>query len=99
MLGFSSGELLILAMVALVVVGPQDLPRLLREFGRLTARAREMARVFRSGFDQMLHEAEMQEMAKSMPTIHAPSPTSAVPPTQPEPDAPASSPDTISHQP
>lgn len=98
MLGFSSGELLILAMVALVVVGPQDLPRLLRELGRLTARGREMARVFRSGFDQMLHEAEMQDLAKTLPTIHSHAPAPVPPASIPEPD-PADSTETTPRQP
>ena len=62
MLGFSSGELVIIAVLALVVIGPKDLPRVLRVLGRYTAKGRDMARTFRAGFDTMMREAELDEL-------------------------------------
>ena len=64
MFGIDSGELLIIAVVALVVVGPKDLPRVMRTVGNFVGRARGMARHFRSGLDAMMREAELEEMEK-----------------------------------
>ena len=57
-------ELLIIAIVALVVIGPKDLPRVMRTVGHWVGRARGMARHFRSGIDTMMREAELEEMEK-----------------------------------
>lgn len=57
-------ELLLLAIVALVVIGPKDLPRVLRVLGQWVGKARSVARQFRSGFDEMVREAEISEMEK-----------------------------------
>jgi sec-independent protein translocase protein TatB len=64
MFGIDSGELLIIAIVALVVIGPKDLPNVMRTVGGWVARARGMARHFRSGIDTMMREAELDEMQK-----------------------------------
>ena len=57
-------ELLLIAIVALVVIGPKDLPRVMRTVGHWVGRAREMARHFRAGVDTMMREAELEEMEK-----------------------------------
>lgn len=57
-------ELLLVAIVALVVIGPKDLPKAMRVVGYWVGRARGVARQFRSGFDQMVREAELEEMEK-----------------------------------
>jgi sec-independent protein translocase protein TatB len=57
-------ELLLVAMVALVVIGPKDLPKAMRFVGFWVGRARGVMRQFRSGFDSMVREAELQEMEK-----------------------------------
>ena len=57
-------ELLIVAVVALVVIGPKDLPRVMRTVGNWVGRARGMARHFRAGLDTMMREAELEEMEK-----------------------------------
>ncbi|PWG03193.1 Sec-independent protein translocase protein TatB [Sphingosinicella humi] len=57
-------ELLIVALVALVVIGPKDLPRVMRTVGNWVGKARGMARHFRSGLDTMMREAELEEMEK-----------------------------------
>ena len=64
MFGIDSGELLIIAVVALVVIGPKDLPRVMRALGNFIGRARGMARHFRSGIDAMIRESELEEMNK-----------------------------------
>lgn len=55
-------ELLVIAIVLIVVVGPKDLPRMLRTFGRTTAKMRSMAADFRKQFDEALKEAELEEL-------------------------------------
>lgn len=64
MFGIDSAELLIVAIVALVVIGPKDLPRLMRTVGHWVGRARGMAKHFRSGIDTMIRETELEEMQK-----------------------------------
>jgi sec-independent protein translocase protein TatB len=57
-------ELLLVAIVALVVIGPKDLPRVLRTVGQWVGKARGVARQFRSGFDEMIRESELADMEK-----------------------------------
>lgn len=57
-------ELLVIGIVALVVIGPKDLPRVMRTVGQWVGRAKGMARHFRSGIDTMIREAELEEMEK-----------------------------------
>ena len=57
-------ELMLVALVALVVIGPKDLPRLMRTVGYWVGRARGVARHFRSGLDEMMRQAEIEEMEK-----------------------------------
>lgn len=64
MLDVAPSELLLVAIVALVVIGPKDLPKALRLLGYWVGKARGVARQFRSGFDSMVREAELAEMEK-----------------------------------
>lgn len=57
-------ELLLVALIALVVIGPKDLPRAMRFVGKWLGKARGMARHFRSGMDTMMREAELEELEK-----------------------------------
>jgi sec-independent protein translocase protein TatB len=57
-------ELLLIAVVALLVIGPKELPNALRTLGRYTGKARAMTRHLRSGFDEMMRQAELEEMEK-----------------------------------
>jgi len=59
-LGWS--EFLVIAIVMIVVVGPKDLPRVLRSFGRTTSKLRAMAGDFRRQFDDALREAELDDV-------------------------------------
>ena len=61
-IGYS--ELLLIAVVALVVIGPKDLPNVMRTVGKWVGKARGMARHFRSGLDTMIREAEFEDMEK-----------------------------------
>ncbi|MBN9787093.1 twin-arginine translocase subunit TatB [Pseudonocardia sp. TMWB2A] len=57
-------ELLVVAIVALVVIGPKDLPKALRFVGNWVGKARRMAAHFRAGVDNMVREAELEELKK-----------------------------------
>ncbi|PJI37804.1 Sec-independent protein translocase protein TatB [Ferrovibrio sp.] len=58
-------ELGVVAVVALIVIGPKDLPKVLRTLGQWTAKARSMAREFQSGIDDMVRETELDELRKA----------------------------------
>lgn len=62
MFDVAPSEFMLLAIVALVVIGPKDLPKAMRVVGQLVGKARGMARQFRSGFDNMVRESELAEM-------------------------------------
>ena len=55
-------EIMVIAIVLIVVVGPKDLPRMLRTFGRTTSKLRTMAGDFRKQFDEALQEAELDDV-------------------------------------
>lgn len=64
MFDIAPSELLVVAVVALLVIGPKDLPKAMRFVGYWVGRARGVARQFRSGFDAMIREAELAELEK-----------------------------------
>jgi sec-independent protein translocase protein TatB len=59
-------EWLIIAVVALVVVGPKDLPVMLRRLGQFVARMRSMAAEFRASFDEMARQSELDDLRKEV---------------------------------
>ena len=59
-------EYLIIAIVALIVVGPKDLPVLLRKLGQFVAKLRGMASEFRASFDEMARQSELDELRKEV---------------------------------
>lgn len=64
MFGIDWEELLVIVVVAVVVIGPKDMPMALRTAGRWIARVRRVSNHFRAGIDAMIREAEMEEMEK-----------------------------------
>jgi sec-independent protein translocase protein TatB len=64
MFGVDTSELLLIAVVALIFIGPKDLPRALRTVGRWVGKVRGMARHFNTGIEAMVREAELEEMEK-----------------------------------
>lgn len=62
-------EMMVVAVVLIVVVGPKDLPGMLRTFGRAMKQMRSMAGDFRKQFDEALKEAELDEVRKSVDDI------------------------------
>ena len=66
MLDIGWTEILVIAIVLIIVVGPKDLPQMLRTFGRMTTKMRGMASEFRSQFDEALREADLDDVKKSI---------------------------------
>ena len=62
MFNVDPSELMLLALVALVVIGPKDLPKAMRFVGQWVGKARGVMGQFRAGFDTMVREAELKEM-------------------------------------
>lgn len=61
-----ASELLVIAVVALIVVGPKDLPLLLRRIGQFMGKLRSMASEFRASFDDMARQSELDELRKEV---------------------------------
>ena len=61
-----ASELIVIAIVALIVVGPKDLPVLLRRLGQFVAKLRGMASEFRASFDEMARQSELDDLRKEV---------------------------------
>jgi len=66
MFGIDSPELLVIAIVALVVIGPKELPNLLRTWGKWMSQMRGMASEFRGHVDEMVRQSELDEVKKQL---------------------------------
>jgi sec-independent protein translocase protein TatB len=86
MFDVGASELLLIVIVAVVVIGPKDMPMALRTAGRWIGKMRKMSNHFRSGIDAMVREAELEEMErkwreqneaimKAAPTLSSTNPT------------------------
>jgi sec-independent protein translocase protein TatB len=64
MFGVDSTEFAVVAILALIFIGPKDLPKVMRTIGYWIGRVRGMARHFTSGIENMMREAELEEMEK-----------------------------------
>jgi sec-independent protein translocase protein TatB len=75
---FSWSHILIMLVVALVVVGPKDLPRLMNMAGKWAGKARAMAAEFRRSFDEMARESELSELRKEIDNLKKNNPVSDI---------------------
>lgn len=67
--GIGGFEILVIGLVALLVVGPKDLPVMMRKLGKAMARARAMANDFRASFDEMARQSELDELRKEVDAL------------------------------
>ena len=67
----SAAHIFLLVVVALVVVGPKDLPALLRKIGQFMAKLRGMANEFRASFDEMARQSELDELRREVDAMRA----------------------------
>ena len=97
MFDIGSTELMVIAVVALLVIGPKDLPRVLHQVGKWVSKARAMTGHFKSGLETMAREAELEEMERQWAShndrIMADHPPLSANDMQPLPPAPAPVPD------
>jgi sec-independent protein translocase protein TatB len=98
-------ELLVIAVVAIIVVGPKDLPRMMRTFGSYAGKLRRMAAEFQRQFDDAMRESELDEVRKAIHSVRDAPPLDLgapidkplmvsnqpkpVPVSEPEPEKPA----------
>lgn len=78
MLEVGWSELLVVALILIIVVGPKDLPGMLRTFGRMTGRLRTMANEFKGQFDQALREAELDDVRKGLNEVNKLNPANSL---------------------
>ena len=69
MFDIGAGELLVIAIAAILVIGPKDMPMALRTAGRWIGQLRRMSNHFRSGIDAMIREAEMEKLLKLLDRV------------------------------
>ena len=65
MFGIDASELLVVAVIALLFIGPKELPRVMMMVGRWVGKIRGYARHFTSGIENVIREAELEEMEKN----------------------------------
>ena len=67
--GIGGLEYVVIGIVALVVVGPERLPGMLRQLGKMVAKARGMANEFRASFEDMARQSELDELRKEVQAL------------------------------
>jgi sec-independent protein translocase protein TatB len=70
MFDMSWGEVMVIGAVALIVIGPKDLPKALRTLGNMTSKVRRMAAEFQSQFNDAMREAELDEIRKQVESVN-----------------------------
>jgi sec-independent protein translocase protein TatB len=70
MLDMSWGEVMVIGAVALIVIGPKDLPKALRTVGQMTGKVRRMAAEFQSQFNEAMREAELDEVRRQIQGVN-----------------------------
>lgn len=78
MLNIAWTELLVIAIIALLVVGPRELPRMLRTIGSFTGQMRRMAGDFQRQFNEALREAELDEVKRGIDAVRSTNPATAI---------------------
>ena len=66
MFDFDAGKLLVIGVVALIVIGPKELPRVLRQLGQAIGKMRRMAAEFQGQFMEAMRESELDELKKDV---------------------------------
>jgi sec-independent protein translocase protein TatB len=78
MLDIGWTELLVIAVILIVVVGPKDLPPMIRAFGKMTKRLRQTAGEFRAQFDEALREAELDDVKNTVNDLRSLNPANSI---------------------
>ncbi len=78
MLGLDWSELMIIAVVAIVIIGPRELPKAMRGLGKVTRHLQSMAGDFRKQFDEAMKEAELDDVKKTIADVKKLDPTAEI---------------------
>ena len=68
-------ELLVIAVIAIIVVGPKDLPKLMRSFGHYAGKLRRAASDFQRQFEEAMRESEVEEVRKAIESVRTETPS------------------------
>ncbi len=77
--GIGYTEIAVIAIIAVIVIGPKDLPKVLRAFGRTMGKMRGMAREFQGHLDQAMREAGLEDVKKEVQNLKSTVETAASP--------------------
>jgi len=80
-------ELLVIAVVAIIVIGPRDLPKLMRSIGHYAGKLRRAAAEFQRQFEEAMREAEVEEVKKAIESVRVDGPPLDQPVMLPKPEA------------
>ena len=69
--GIGGFEILVIGLIALIVVGPKDLPVLMKRVGQFMAKMRGMANEFRASFDEMARQSELDDLRKEVEALRS----------------------------
>lgn len=69
--GMGGLEMVVIALIALIVIGPKDLPVFLRKLGRFTGKVRGMAQEFRNSFDELARQSELDDLRKEVEALRS----------------------------
>jgi sec-independent protein translocase protein TatB len=69
--GFSTSHMVVILAIALIVVGPKNLPKMLRQVGQFVGRMRSMANDFRTSFEDMARQSELEELRKEVEAMRS----------------------------
>lgn len=78
--GVGFWEIVLIATIAFLVVGPRDLPLMMRKAGRMLAKVRAMASDFRASFDEMARQAELEELRREVDALRQEAQSPIIPP-------------------
>jgi sec-independent protein translocase protein TatB len=84
-------ELLVIAVVAIIVVGPKDLPKLMRSIGHYAGKLRRAASDFQRQFEDAMRESEVEEVRKAIESVKVDAPPLDQPVMLPKPAEPPAS--------
>lgn len=87
--GVGYSEIFVLALIAIVVIGPKDLPKVLRAFGRTMAKVRNMASEFQGHVDVAMKEAGLEDVKKDLQGLNIANPLLSGPSSSPAKSTPA----------
>jgi sec-independent protein translocase protein TatB len=99
MFDLSWSHILIVLIVALVVVGPKDLPKLMRIVGRWVGKARAMADQFRKSFDEMARQSELDELRQEIEALRSQRPLADIQNIMPIAESPIHAPEVSAPEP